>query len=82
MVPPFGEAPTGPTTRHSPSSGRFPHQLENGKWEMGSDLHTAMVKSSVNLIRKLDGTADYTKLKAWLSSVEDWVNSHMHVMPE
>ena len=45
-------------------------------------MHTAMVKSSVNLIRKLDGTADYTKLKAWLSLVEDWVNSHMHVMPE
>ena len=36
-----------------------------------------MVKSVSTMVTKLPDTATYTKFKAWLLAVEDWVASHL-----
>ena len=36
-----------------------------------------MVKSVSTMVTKLPDTVTYTKFKAWLSVVEDWVASHL-----
>ena len=36
-----------------------------------------MVKSMSTMVTKLPDTATYAKFKAWLSTVEDWVASHL-----
>ena len=68
-------------SRPSPSASRSAHQLPNGKWELGSDLHSAMCKSASTMTTRLDRTANYGALKAWASAVDDWVFSHTHLMP-
>ena len=58
------------------------HQLPDGRWELGSDFHTSMVKSAHALVSKLPANANYGKLKAWQSSVEDWVYSNTQILPD
>ena len=36
-----------------------------------------MVKSVSTMVTKLPDTTTYTKFKAWLSAVEDWVAGHL-----
>ena len=75
--------PTYPTrTLHSAVS-RAAHQLPDGRWELGSDFQSAMVKSANTLVvTKLGKKANYNALKAWSSAVEDWVYSHTQMYPE
>ena len=75
--------PTYPTrTLHSAVS-RAPHRLPDGRWELGSEYQSAMVKSANTLVvTKLGLKADYSGLKAWSSAVEDWVFNHTNVYPE
>ena len=40
-----------------------------------------MVKSSVQIVTRLQEWATYASFKAWLLVVEDWVSSHNHTMP-
>ena len=40
-----------------------------------------MVKSALTMVEKLQRNADYQRLKAWISSVEDWVQAYTQVMP-
>ena len=69
--------PTYPTrTLHSAVS-RAAHQLPDGRWELGSDFQSAMVKSANTMVvSKLGKDANYNTLKEWSSAVEDWVYSH------
>lgn len=60
----------------SPVVSRAAQQLTNGKWELGSDFQSAMVKSAPTMITKLRKSASYEALKAWSSAVYDWVFSH------
>ena len=41
-----------------------------------------MVKSAPTMVSKLVDTASYAKYKAWLSTVEDWVASHLNTTPD
>ena len=41
-----------------------------------------MVKSSAQMVTRLQERATYASFKAWLSAVEDWVLSHTHTMPD
>ena len=41
-----------------------------------------MVKSSAQMVTRLQEQATYTSFKAWLSAVEDWVSSHTHTTPD
>lgn len=52
------------------------HQLSDGRWELGSEFHSAMVKSAPTMVTKLSKSANYEALKAWASAVDDWVFSH------
>lgn len=61
----------------SPVASRSPFATPDGRWELGSDLQAAMVKSVGTMVAKLPDTATYAKFKAWLSAVEDWVASHL-----
>lgn len=75
--------PTYPSrTIPSPIVSRAAHQLDNGKWELGSDFHSAMVKSAPTMVTKLKTSANYEVLKAWASAVDDWVFSHTQVYPD
>lgn len=75
--------PTYPSrTIPSPIVSRAAHQLDNGKWELGSDFHSAMVKSAPTMVTKLKTNANYEVLKAWASAVDDWVFSHTQVYPD
>ena len=44
---------------------------------MGSDIQAAIVKLVGTMVTKVPDTATYTKFKAWLLAVEDWVLSHL-----
>ena len=59
-----------PVTSHSPLAA------PDGRWELGSDIQVAMVKSVGTIVTTLLDTATYAKFKAWLV-VEDWVASHL-----
>lgn len=49
---------------------------------MGSEFHSAMVKSAPTMVTKLKKDANYESFKAWLSAVDDWVFSHTQVLPD
>ena len=55
----------------TPSVIRHAYQLQNGKWELGSEFQSIMVKSAPTMVEKLQKAADYQKLKEWTSMVED-----------
>ena len=56
-----------------PVASRSPFALAKGGWELGLDIQVAMVNSVGTIVTKLPNTATYTKFKAWLSAVEDWM---------
>ena len=64
----------------SPVASSQPLRLPNGRWELGTSIQTAMVKSSVQMVTRLQEQATYISFKAWLLVVEDWVSSHTHTM--
>ena len=41
-----------------------------------------MVKSSAQIVTRLQERATYASFKAWLLVVEDWVSSHTHTTPD
>ena len=51
--------------------------MPDERWELGTDIQAAMVKSVSTMVMKLLDTATCAKFKAWLSVVEDWVASHL-----
>ncbi len=65
----------------SPTRSKEARQLQSGKWEVGSDFQSAMIKSAPTMVTKLDKEATYEIFKAWQSSVEDWVFSHTSLLP-
>ncbi len=71
-----------PSRHLTPTASRSAHQLPNGKWELGSDFQSAMIKSAPAMVTKLTKSMNYGALKAWASAVEDWVYSHTHIMPD
>ena len=66
----------------SPVASRAPFATADGRWELGSDMQAAMVKSAASMVTRLPDTATYAKFKAWLSAVEDWVASHLGTPPD
>ncbi len=54
-----------PSRAPTPAISRAAHQLPDGRWELGSDFQTQMIKSAPTMVTKLDARADYQKLKAW-----------------
>ena len=71
-----------PSRHPTPTASRSAHQLPNGKWELGSDFQSAMIKSAPMMVTKLTKGVNYGAFKAWASAVEDWVYSHTHIMPD
>ena len=47
------------------------------RWKLGSDIQAAMVKFVGTMVTKLPNTTTYAKFKVWLSTVEEWVDSHL-----
>ena len=78
---PEAPGPNYPTSRQSPGISSA-YQLADGRWELGSQFHGAMVKSAPTLVGKLPTTATYEELKAWSSAVDDWVHSHIQAYPD
>ena len=79
----FGmKEPSYPTKTLSPAVSKAAHQLGDGRWELGSDFQTAMIKSAPTMVTKLVKTANYDTYKAWSSAVDDWVFSHTQIYPE
>ena len=76
--PPAGQADP---SFGSPLGSRRPYSLPDGRWEIGSDMHTAMVKSSHIMVTKLRGNANYATFKAWHSAVTDWVRANTQTLP-
>ena len=69
---------------HLPShvASSQPLRLPNGRWELGTSIQTAMVKSSAQMVTHLQEQATYGSFKAWFFVVEDWVLSHTHTTPD
>ena len=66
-LPPF--PPTQP-------GSRSPHRLDNGRWEVGSDIQSQLIKSVGQMVTKLKKGVSYTTFKAWVSALHDWLASH------
>ena len=45
-------------------------------------IQMAMVKSSAQMVTRLQEQATYASFKAWLLAVKDWVLSHTHTTPD
>ena len=75
-------AETLPPRLPTPSVSRHAYQLQNGKWELGSEFQSIMVKSAPTMLERLQKAADYQKLKEWTSMVEDWVEGYTQVSPK
>ena len=68
-------------TANQPGS-RSPHRLDNGKWEVGSDIQSQLIKSVGQMVSKLKKGVSYTTFKAWVSALHDWLASHAQLTPE
>ena len=73
VLPPF--PPTQP-------GSRSPHRLDNGRWEVGSDIQSQLIKSVGQMVTKLKKGVSYTTFKAWVSALHDWLTSHAQLTPE
>ena len=71
-----------PTRTMSPAVSKHPWRLSDGRWELGSECQTAMIKSAPTMVKKLGKNANYDVYKAWSSAVDDWVLTHTQVYPE
>ena len=65
----------------SPVASSQPLRLPDGRWELGTSIQMAMVKSLAQMVTHMQEQATYASFKAWLLVVEDWVSSHTHTMP-
>ena len=59
----------------------MPYHCSNGRWELGTDVHTVMVWSVPTIIQCLEWEDDYPIFRAWLLAVEDWVESNTQMEP-
>ena len=66
----------------SPIASSQPLRLPDGRWELGTSIQMVMVKSSAQMVTRLQEWATYASFKAWLSVVKDWVLSHTHTTPD
>ena len=65
----------------SPVASSYPLRLPDGRWELGTSIQMAMVKSLAQMVNCLQEWATYASFKVWLLLVEDWVLSHTHTTP-
>ena len=57
-------------------------RLPDGRWELGTSIQIVIVKSSAQIVTRLQEQATYTSFKSWLLAVEDWVLSHTYTTPD
>ena len=58
--------PSTPSTQPASQFSRKPRQLGDGRWELGTEVHSAMVRSASAVVTKLKDGDGYTAFKQWL----------------
>lgn len=74
--------PLEPATPRSPMHTRTPRMLDDGRWELGSDLCHKMMRNRSLIEKRLSRNSSYEDYQTWVAAVEDWVTSQADMEPE
>ena len=66
----------------SPAASSQPLRLPDSRWELGTSIQMAMVKSSAQIVTCLQEQATHASFEAWILIKEDWVSSYTHTTPD